>query len=74
MVWIDALKPADCPRLGRGNMAHVRVGFVGPAITVDTACSSLVASHLVAQSLRMGECSSAVMATPRTRMVEFFGR
>ncbi len=43
-----------------GRLSFV-FGFQGPSIVVDTACSSsLVSIHQACQSLRMGECDTAI--------------
>jgi acyl transferase domain-containing protein len=47
---------------GPGRLAHV-LGLHGPVLAVDTACSSsLTALHLACQSLRAGDCRTAIAA------------
>ncbi len=56
------------PHVGTGNALSVaanRLSYVldlrGPSVAVDTACSSaMVALHLAVQSLRSGECDTAL--------------
>lgn len=44
-----------------GRLSYI-LGLHGPAVSIDTACSSsLVAAHLASQSLRVGECETAIV-------------
>lgn len=67
--WLQLSDPAQMDAFtGPGNAHNIAAGRLaylldlrGPAITVDTACSSsLVAVHMACQSLRAGDCRTAI--------------
>jgi acyl transferase domain-containing protein len=52
--------PGNAHNIAAGRLAYL-LDLRGPAVTVDTACSaSLVAIHMACQSLRGGDCRTAI--------------
>ncbi|MBI2374777.1 MAG: methyltransferase [Deltaproteobacteria bacterium] len=64
MSDLEGLDVYSCSGSAYGPLAgrvSYSLGLVGPCLVVDTACSSsLVAVHLAVQSLRSGECATAL--------------
>ncbi len=74
---IEALDPDALSLAAPGNLSSIipsRISYLlnlrGPAISVDTACSSsLVAVHLACQSLRSGECETAIAGSVKINVL-----
>lgn len=74
---IEALDPDALSLAAPGNLSSMipsRISYLlnlrGPAISVDTACSSsLVAVHLACQSIRSGECESAIAGSVKLNVL-----
>jgi polyketide synthase PksN len=58
----DAFGATGTSLAALANRVSYQFGFTGPSLTVDTACSSsLVALNAAIESLRRGECASAIV-------------
>ncbi|WP_201776547.1 type I polyketide synthase [Allosalinactinospora lopnorensis] len=60
----EAIAPHNLTKLNRGSIANrvsATLGLQGPGLTVDSGqSSSLVAVHMACESLRRGECTTAI--------------
>lgn len=74
---IETLDPDALSMAAPGNLSSMipsRISYLlnlrGPAICVDTACSSsLVAVHLACQSIRSGECETAIAGSVKINVL-----
>ncbi|MGG3280964.1 amino acid adenylation domain-containing protein [Paenibacillus solani] len=74
---IEALDPDALSMAAPGNLSSMipsRISYLlnlrGPAISVDTACSSsLIAVHLACQSIRSGECETAIAGSVKINVL-----
>ncbi|MFF2089443.1 amino acid adenylation domain-containing protein [Paenibacillus sp. NPDC058174] len=74
---IEAMDPDALSMAAPGNLSSMipsRISYLlnlrGPAISVDTACSSsLVAVHLACQSIRSGECETAIAGSVKINLL-----
>ncbi|WP_081735117.1 non-ribosomal peptide synthetase [Paenibacillus gorillae] len=74
---IEALDPDALSMAAPGNLSSMipsRISYLlnlrGPVISVDTACSSsLVAVHLACQSIRSGECETAIAGSVKVNLL-----
>ncbi|GGG69816.1 non-ribosomal peptide synthetase [Paenibacillus radicis (ex Gao et al. 2016)] len=74
---IEALDPDALSMAAPGNLSSMipsRISYLlnlrGPAISIDTACSSsLVAVHQACQSIRSGECETAIAGSVKINVL-----
>ncbi|MBH5318588.1 amino acid adenylation domain-containing protein [Paenibacillus sp. GSMTC-2017] len=74
---IETVNPEALALAAPGNLSSMiasRISYLlnlrGPAISVDTACSSsLVAVHLACQSIRSGECDTAIAGSVKLNLL-----
>lgn len=77
MKLINEVSPQSVPVALTGNLASIiasRISYIldlkGPSVNIDTACSSsLVAVHYACESIRRGECSTAIAGSVKLQLL-----